>query len=203
MCQYIQFSSLDNGDRALISKNKNGSIKGGYSNVYVDENHPNENTQWSISNKGVASFNYIKANSGGKIGGWNISSTGLSAGGISINTNGSITCDNWTIKSDGTANFKSGSTVTFGSGFALNGAASIGPNGKIGGSNMGLNSGGGYLVPSGVKIGQNKGSDSLEKYIDDRITSKVGKTIDDLTSKLNSLDTIVNRAWNNTINHNP
>ena len=107
------------------------------------------------------------------------------------------------IKSDGTANFKSGSTVTFGSGFALNGAASIGPNGKIGGSNMGLNSGGGYLVPSGVKIGQNKGSDSLEKYIDDRITSKVGKTIDDLTSKLNSLDTIVNRAWNNTINHNP
>ena len=186
-----------------IELNKNGSIKGGYSNVYIDENHPNENTQWSINNKGVASFNYIQANNGGKIGGWNISSTGFSKGKLYLNSDGSIGGSHWSISSDGTANFKAGSTVTFGSGFALNGAASIGPNGKIGGSNMGLTNGGGYVVPSGVKIGQNKGSDSLEKYIDDRITSKVGKTIDDLKDKLNSLDTIVNRAWNNTINHNP
>ena len=154
-------------DSISIELNKNGSIKGGYSSVYVDKDHPNENTQWSISNKGVASFNYIKANSGGKIGCWTIDGNSLKTGNVTIDKNGSISTTNWSINSDGTSTFKNVTT------FTLNGTGTVaGGSLSSGGGGIGMNSGGGWVTPGTVRT-SNGGNQTLADFIDLRVDNLI------------------------------
>lgn len=88
-----------------IEINSNGSIK-------VVSN--STESGWEINSNGSATFKNLTANGTGKIGGWTISSSALSAKGIRISAEGYINANykanesGWRISSDGNAYFNNG-----------------------------------------------------------------------------------------------
>lgn len=151
-----------------IQLNSDGSMKGGYAKAILNKDKPNEttNTQWSISNQGVASFNYIKANSGGKIGGWTIQPgtlTGTSDGGnkIILDANGGTIK---AVNSDGAAlwSIGRGGTASFNNNFYLSGTGEIQGTGSLSGSGMSMGAVGSTINPASVTVPD---GGTLTKYI--------------------------------------
>lgn len=160
-----------------IQLNSDGSMKGGYANAILNKNKPNEttNTQWSISNQGVASFNYIQANKGGKIGGWTIKPgtlTGTSDGGnkIILDANGGTIK---AVNSDGAAlwSIGRGGTASFNHNFYLSGTGKIQDGGSLSGGGIGMGSGA-YIKPATV-VTSPGGSQTLGGYIKTLITDNL------------------------------
>jgi hypothetical protein len=144
-------------------------MKGGYANAILNKNKPNEttNTQWSISNQGVASFNYIQANKGGKIGGWTIKPgtlTGTASDGgnkIILDANGGTIK---AVNSDGTAlwSIGRGGTASFNNNFYLSGTGQIQGTGSLSGSGMSMGAVGSTINPASVTVPD---GGTLTKYI--------------------------------------
>ena len=162
-----------------IQLNSDGSMKGGYAKAILNKNKPDEttNTQWSISNQGVASFNYIQANSGGKIGGWTIKPgtlTGTSDGGnkIILDANGGTIR---AVNSDGDAlwSISRGGSSSFGNvtGFTLNCKGGFTSGGSLRGGGIGMGSGA-YVQPGKV-VTSLGGSQTLGSYIETLITDNL------------------------------
>lgn len=87
----ISNSQLSAGN---ITLSANGSMTGG----------SGDNT-WSIDQSGIATFNNIRANRGGSIGGWTINPDSLSGGKMTIRSEGSLYGPGWSITREGAANF--------------------------------------------------------------------------------------------------
>lgn len=89
----IEADRLEGTNMTIYSK---GAMKGGSSH------------NWSIDEDGTATFDYLKANVGGELGGWTIASTGLKAksGSMYINSDSSIGGTKWNITSAGVATFE-------------------------------------------------------------------------------------------------
>lgn len=91
-------ASLKNGGSWAINADGSSTFK----NITVDYLKAS-----NVDVEGDVYANYIKANTGGQIGGWNISSSSLSANDITLSSAGSISNgSNWTISSNGDAYFK-------------------------------------------------------------------------------------------------
>lgn len=160
-----------------IQLNSDGSMKGGYAKAILNKDKPDEttNTQWSISNQGVASFNYIQANSGGKIGGWTIEPgtlTGTSNGGnkIILDANGGTIK---AVNSNGAAlwSIGRGGTASFNHNFYLSGTGKIQDGGSLSGGGIGMGSGA-YIKPATV-VTSPGGSQTLGGYIKTLITDNL------------------------------
>jgi len=95
-----------------ITLNSNGSMYGG-----------NSGRTWKIDTDGTATFNYLVANGGGYIAGWEISSDTLSGGDTTICSDGTITCRNLIATNTGSIGpYKISSSSLSGNGISLNGS---------------------------------------------------------------------------------
>ena len=131
-----------------ISLNANGSMSGG----------SGDNT-WSIGKDGKATFNYLNASKGGKLGGWIIGSNYLKGGNMTLYSNGVIQGPGWSINSKGNT-----SGITFGSSGQTNiviktaGAYIGNKSGHLGSGGYGGYSGSAPLSWSSSGVQLNKGA---------------------------------------------
>jgi len=92
------------GSSSLTAKNIEINATG---SIQTLDFSSDDNTGWKITSDGYAYFNHIEANKSGSIGGWTISSSGLSGGNMTIKSEGSLSGPGWHITSEGAANFDS------------------------------------------------------------------------------------------------
>lgn len=142
-----------------IQINSDGSLTGGSSSNNTTWNTDSEGRKtslggggsWAIKSDGSSTFknitanylkasnvdvegdlyaNYIKADSSGTIGGWQISQTQLTGGNLILNSSGSMSGPGWSIDSNGNAKFaNSQGTFSAGGGSSVNGGFSCGASG--------------------------------------------------------------------------
>ena len=155
-----------------IKINSSGSIEAGYD--------ADKKTGWKIDSSGSAYFNK------GTVGGWSISSdslTGRDSRGnyLTLKSDGSLSANNWSISSDGIANFKN--SVTIQNGFSLIGGGSVSGgslspsgSGSIGSGALQMTPGGGYINPGSISAP----GGNLRTYIEDLTvnTLKVNTSFD-------------------------
>ena len=132
--------------------------------IQTNNYNSTKNTGWKISQDGTVDFN------SGTIGGWTINGTTLKAGNITLDSNGSMTGNGWSISTGGVAYFqKIHGNVPSGYTFTLNGtlggSGNLDKNAGLSGSGMRLGGSkiGSYINPRGVSAG---GGKTLQGHFD-------------------------------------
>ena len=149
-----------------ITLNSNGSITGGSSYA------------WSIGTNGSAVFNDLTANGSGTIGGWRIGNSTLTGGSLILNSNGSMSGSNWSIGTNGVANFQNSFSVN---NIKINATGSFGGGGSLSGGGMGMGGSGSWVNPNSVTDGSGT---TLQKRFDSLYAKKAEIENLDVKSKL-------------------
>lgn len=160
----IKNKSLSSGNITLNSNNNEINVNNKFV-IYNDGTFKAANGSFSVDRNGT-----INASSG-RIGNWIIDPSTLRGGNVTLNSNGSLSGQNWNITNGGVATFtdvrissgNGSSTLNWGSNFSVDGAGNLTANsGNIGGwkltsagfSGNGINftSGGGLSLGSGFSV---------------------------------------------------